>query len=1029
MVKFFLERPILAASFSIIITLLGVLALRLLPLEQFPRITPPKITVSTRFVGATAETVAESVAAPLERTLNGAKNMIYMFSEMGSDGYLHTDLYFDIGTNPNKALSDTQNRVNLALESLPEEVKKAGLDVKKVTSSPFLFIAIQAPLDLYDDLFISNYASNNIVEELKRIKGIGTVDVFNAQSYAMRIWIQPDRLANYNLTLSNVSQAIITQSSLRPIGQIGQEPASKEIRLTIPIDTLGQLSDAKQFEKIVLRTNADGSKIYLSDIGRIELGTENYGLVGKLNGQKGSFIRVYLTPDANALLVAKKIKNRMGELAPFFPPKMTYSFPYDTSLFIHASIRELERSVLEAAVIVALVIFLFLQSVRATLVPLLAMIVSIIGSFIGIYLMGLSINTLTLFGLVVAIGIVVDDAIVVVESIEKNMKDLGLSAKEAARKTMKEVARPIIAITLILCSVFIPVALIGGIPGKFYKHSALAISFSVIISGFVSLTLSPVLSVLLLTNHKKKKSRFSQSFNRILNQSTDSYIRGADWVLKHKFTGVTLFVTILGLMGLLAVKVPIGFIPEEDQGLFGIIANLPDGASLDRTQKVCEKITDIVLKSPATREILTFSGWAAMESLPISSHAIAFVLLKDWKERKTKDLAASSVMQSLNEQFSSIPEAEILAMGPPQVPGLGLVTGFSFWILNRGDSSMATLNQVVDKILEKAEKRHEFRKLISTIQANSIEVFLELDKQKALSLDVDLNQIYKSLQIIFGSSTLGHFTKSGKDVKVIMQANPNYYETIKGIDKAFVSSRTNQMIPLNTFITPRISSGSTAQSRFNGAPAALISIIPGSTPHKTISLMEEISKEFLLPGMSFEWGGLAYEEKRSGGASIGALLGGFFVVFLVLAALYERWLLPLAVLLIVPFAIFGALLAVWARNMHNDLYFQIGIIALIGLSAKNAILIIEYARLKRAEGLPLVEAALMGARMRFRAIIMTSLTLVFGTLPLIFSSGPGAASRNSVGTGIIGGMLMATFLAIFFVPLFYIMIEKHIKQK
>ncbi len=508
--KFLLERPILASSFSIIIILLGLITLRLLPLEQFPRITPPKISITTQFVGATAETVSESVAAPLERVLNGTKNMIYMYSQAGSDGYLNTDVYFDIGTNPNIALSDTQNRVNLALESLPEEVKKSGLIVRKVTSSPLLFIAIQAPLDLYNTFFISNYTSNHIVEALKRIKGIGTVDIFNAQDYAIRIWIHPAQLAKYNLTLSNVNQSIITQSSLRPVGQVGQEPVSNEIRLTIPINTLGELSNPKQFEKIVLRTNADGSKVLLSDVARIEMGTESYGLVGKLNGQNGAFIRVYLTPDANALQVAKKIKNKMSELAPFFPPKMTYSFPYDTSTYIATSIRELERSVLEAAAIVALIIFLFLQSLRATLVPLLAMIISVIGTFIGIYLMGLSVNTLTLFGLVLAIGIVVDDAIVVVESIEKNMRDLGLPAKDAAIKTMKEVARPIIAITLILCSVFLPVAFIGGIPGKFYKHSALAISFSVIISGFVSLTLSPVLSVLLLKNQKKKNFEIFQ---------------------------------------------------------------------------------------------------------------------------------------------------------------------------------------------------------------------------------------------------------------------------------------------------------------------------------------------------------------------------------------------------------------------------------------------------------------------------------------------------------------------------------------
>lgn len=1027
--KFFLERPIFAAVISIIITLLGFACLKSLPLEQYPKITPPMISVVTQFPGATAQTMAESVAAPLEQAINGIEDLIYMYSQNASPGYLNLNLYFEVGSDPDLALTNAQNRVNLALSALPEEVRRQGIAVSKQFPSILLFIAIESPGGVYDDIFVANYANIYVAEELQRLKGISRAQVLNARDYSMRIWLKPDRMAQFSLTTSDVVHAIQNQNAIRSIGEIGQEPTVSDVELTIPINSLGRLKEPKQFENIIIRANAEGAMVLLKDVGRVELGAQKYEVIGKLNGKKGAYIAIYQDSGANAIDVGNRARAKMVELAKHFPKGIEYSVPYDTTHYIKYSIQEVEWTLFEAALLVSLVIWIFLHSLRATIIPVVAMIISIVGTFIGIYFLGFSINTLTLFGLVLSIGIVVDDAIIVVENVERNMRELALSSKEAAIQTMKEVSGPIIAIVLVLCSVFVPVAFIGGIPGQFYKQFALTIVVSVIISGFVALTLSPVLSVILLKKHKEP-GRFGTVFNQYFERFTNAYIRGADWILKRTFVGWGIFVAILVAVVVLARICPIGFVPTEDQGYLVVTSSLPDGASLSRTEEVTQKIEAIAKRSPATQDILSFSGYSLVESIVRSRAAGIFINLKEWRQRKAKHLQAAEVIKTLNRELASIPEARVTVLNPPSIPGISFVGGFDFWIVNQGDVDMTTLNDVVNQIVAKAEKRPEFDFFITSIQANCMELYLDLDIPKTKSLGVNVEEVYQTLQTLLGSVFINNFNKYGRVFQVVAQAEPTYRDTIEDIGNVFVRSQSGHMIPLKSLVIPRFASGPTLVSHFNGSPAALITVAPKIIDAQRImSSMEEIANEFLVPGLSVAWGGIAYQEKTSGGVSVVSVIGGLLIVFLVLAALYERWSLPLTILLSVPFAIFGAFLAIWLRGMPNDIYFQIGIVTLIGLAAKNAILIVEFARIKRKEGLGVTEAALEAARLRLRAILMTSLTFIFGALPLVISSGAGALSRHSVGTGIIGGMILATFLAVFFVPFFFKIIEERAAKR
>jgi hydrophobe/amphiphile efflux-1 (HAE1) family protein len=1024
MVKFFLDRPVLAIVISIVIVLMGIVSFKRLPIEQFPALTPVQILVRVNLPGATAETMANNVAAPLEKAINGVENMIYMYSQSAAPGNLNIIVSFKIGTDPNLALINTQTRVTSAYASLPIEIQKRGVEVLKQNPNVLLFIVVQSENESHDEIFLANYANTNIANELSRIPGVGSADVLNAREYSMRIWLKPDRMAQFKLAASDIIEAVQEQSGTRSIGQIGQEPVSKPNELTIPVNSLGRMKDPREFEEIILRADPNGSVVRLKDVSRIELGAQSYNLQGRLNSNVGAFIAIYQNAGANALDISKQVNAKLEELSQFFPDGMFFRIPYNTTEYIKLSIREVEKTIIEVALLVSLVIFIFLHNIRSSLVPIIAMLVSTTGTFIGMYLLDFSINILTLFGLVLCIGIVVDDAILVVENIERKMRENQMSAKEAAIASMNEVWEPVVATSVVLAAVFIPVSMIGGVAGQFYKQFAITIAVSVLISAFVALSLSPVLSVMLLSK-PIKKTKMGELFNQKLSAFSEFYLKGTKWLFGHSRAASGICILMLTLIVILALNTHIGLVPHEDKGLIMISADLPDGSSLNRVERVSKAVEEITLSNPGVSDIVTFSGYSLIESITRTQMGAYFLNLKNFNQRQKNGLSAFNIIDSLNRDFQNITDAKVTAFNPPDIPGIDVVGGFDFWIVNTGGADYSTLNRVVDQIAAKARQRPEFSSIITSIKADGMELYIDVDRVKARSLGVKIDQIYDTLQVLLGSVYINQFNKFGSVFQVIAQAEPVYRETIQNVGNAYVKSDQGEMIPLKSLITPRFSKGPTLYQRFNGSPAALISVIPNtSDTSKIISIMEEIAKEFISPEMSFAWGGLGLEGKQSTDIATIAFLSSLVMVFLVLAALYEKWILPISVLMTIPFGVLGAFIAIWMTGSTADIFFQVGIITLVGLSAKNAILIIEFAKMKRSEGKDLEEAGLEAVRLRFRAILMTSLTMIIGALPLLFATGAGAASRQSVGTGVVGGMITATFLALFFVPLFYKAMEQ-----
>jgi hydrophobe/amphiphile efflux-1 (HAE1) family protein len=1040
--RFFIHRPIFAAVISILITLLGFLALTKLPIEQYPNITPPQIQVTTSFPGGSAQILSDAVAAPIEDQMNGVEDMIYMYSQNSATGDYALSVFFDIGTDADTALNNVQDRIDLALSQLPSEVQKEGITVKKETPTILLVVAIQSPDGRYDEVFTSNYATIHVADEILRLKGVSDAKLINARDYSMRIWLRPDKMTQLGLSTNDVVASIKEQSNDYAIGELGLPPTNTPVVLTLPVAALGRLTTPKEFDDIILRATPDGATVCIRDIGHTELGAEDYSVNGEINGKTTSLIAVYQEYGANALVVAEEVKKTMTRLSKRFPSGLVYSIPYDTTTFIKVSIKEVEFTLYEAALLVALVVFVFLQSLRATLVPVVAMIVSIVGTFAGMHLLGFSLNTLTLFGLVLSIGIVVDDAIVVVENVERNIKEHGLSAKDAALKAMEEVSSPIIAIVFVLCAVFIPVAFLGGIAGQLYQQFAITISISVIFSGIVALTLSPVLSALLLKKHAQVKnqqeppsqnkkiprifSKAGEGFNKGLSKCTQIYTGGATWLLDHLLLGFVGFAGVLLCLLLFFKIIPTSFVPEEDQGYLIALANLPEGSSLDRTEAVTKIVDPLTLRNPGVATFVSMTGFGLLENLNRTPIATYFIILKDWDQRTKKALQAPNILQTLKKEYLAIPQAPVIPFNPPAIQGLGTVGGFEFWIVNQGDASAQALENLTRQFIENAKQRPELQSLTTAIQSNCIQLFANLDRTKARALNVSIGDVYQTLQSLLGSVYVNNFNKYGRVFKVMVQAEPAYRSTLEEIGNIFLRSATGDMVPLKSLVTFEYSMGSNLVSRFNGFPAAKINgaAAPGYSSGQAMAAMEEIADELLSSEMSYAWSGEAYQEKEAGGTSFGVLLGALVLVFLILSALYERWSLPLAILLAVPFGILGAFTAIWIRGLSNDVYFQIGLVTLIALAAKNAILIVEFAILRRKEGMAVREAALQAAKQRFRAIIMTSLTFIFGVLPLVISKGAGAASRHSVGTGVMGGMLIATFFGIFFVPFFYALLDK-----
>ncbi len=1036
--KFFIERPIFATVVSLIIVLSGLVAMKALPVEQYPNIVPTEIQVSATYPGATAEVLADTVAAPLEQEINGVKNMIYMYSNATSSGYLTLGVVFDIGTDPDQATIDVNNKVQMATPKLPSEVTKQGVTVEEKSNSILQVIAMRSTTDQYDTVYVSNYALLNVLDEIKRIKGVGSASLFASQDYSMRIWLSPDKLADHNLTPQDVITAVQEQNSQYAAGQFGQEPMEEIQPYTYSVNTKGRLVDAKEFGNIILSTDEDGAMLRLKDVARIELGAQDYSVSSRFNGEPAVAFAVYLQSGANALETAEAVKAKMEELAKSFPQGITYDIPYDTTLFVNVSIEEVIHTFFEAVVLVIAVVYLFLQNFRATLIPILAVPVSIIGAFAGMYILGFSINLLTLFGLILAIGIVVDDAIIVLENVERIMSEEGLSPKEAAIKAMEEVSGPVVAVALVLSSVFLPIAFLGGMTGVMYKQFSVTIAVSVLISALVALTLTPSLCALIIkkTHGKKEPMAFFKWFNVFFEKVTAWYIHGVEFFLKWRKLAILSFIgLIFAIIGMFKI-IPTALVPNEDMGNLLMAYNMPEASSLPRTEKFSSKIADMVRSNPNVSDVLTVNGFNMLSSSQNTYSGVSFITLKNWNQRLEEDQSADALSKTFTGIGMSQPQGIAFAFNLPPIMGMSTTGGFEAYIQNKTGKSTRELMAKTQEFLNAANKRPELSNITTTFSVSTPQYTIDLDREKAMVLNVPINSIYAVLQSTFGSLYINDFTYMGRNFRVTLQSESKFRRTPDDLRYVYVKSSKGDLVPLSTLIHVKRVTGPELVNRFNIFPAAKVMGDPaeGYSSGQAIQAMEEVAEQVLGDEYSLSWIGSAFQEKLAGGASTMAFAFGVIMIFLILSAQYEKWSLPIVVILSVPFGVFGALLATWMRGIQNDLYFQVGLVTLIGLSAKNAILIVEFAVMKVHEGLTYAQAAIEAAKLRFRPIVMTSLAFTFGVLPLAISTGAGAASRHSIGTGMIGGMIMSTFVATLFVPMMFAIIgevfdEENIKLR
>jgi hydrophobe/amphiphile efflux-1 (HAE1) family protein len=1019
--KFFITRPIFACVISAFIVLAGLGGMRALPISMYPNIIPPMVTVAAMYPGATAETIAETVAAPIEEEINGVENMLYMTSVNSGDGTLMVTVTFNVGADPDLAAINVNNRVQAAVPRLPEEVRRQGVVVRKASQNFLQIIGIASPDNSMSALELSSYTSLNIIDEIRRIKGIGDVQMWG-QEYSIRIWMQPDKLAQLGLTPSDVTAAVRQQNSQFAAGRIGVEPVDEQVDFTYAVTAQGRLETPEEFEQIVVYTSDTGSIVRLKDVARVELGAQTYNFNSFVGGKQAIAMGVLLAPGANALETGDAIRERMEELSAEFPKGMSYEIPYDTNKYVEVSIKEVVKTLIEAMILVFFVVLIFLQNWRATLIPMLAVPVSLIGTFGAMLLFGFSINMLTLFGMVLAIGIVVDDAIVVLENVERIMTTENLKAPEATMKAMAEVTRPVIAIVLVLTAVFLPVAFMGGLVGEMYRQFAVTISVSVAISGFVALTLTPALCALLLRHDHVVQNKFLRWFNDWFTRVTHRYERGVQFVMRRGAIAAGVFVAmIIATIGLF-MHVPNSLAPQEDQGYVFVIGALPDAASLDRTTKAITTVDSGIRNHPAVETAVAIAGMDALTQAFKTNGGIVWLPLKDWDERHGDETQTpEAVIGAVFGVASQVKDGMFFAVPPPPIEGLGMTGGFEAYIQSRGRGSATDLEAAAQGFVAAASKRPELVNVMTTYSASVPQMRIDLDREKAMSLGVPVTEVFETLQSTFGAMYVNDFNRSGRVYQVQLQSEPRFRAYPDDIRNVYVRAKSGELVPLTAVASIREVTGPEIVERFNVFTAAKVmgSAAPGFSSGDALRVAEEVAKEALPPGYQLAWTGSAYQEKVSGGASNGVFVLGVLMVFLILAAQFERWSLPLAVILAVPFAAFGALLAVFLRGQENDIYFQIGMLTLVGLAAKNAILIVEFAMMKYHEGMPLAQAAVEGAKLRFRPIIMTSLALIFGVLPLALSSGAGANSRHSLGTSVVGGMLAATFIATFFVPLFF----------
>ncbi|SAL36403.1 hydrophobe/amphiphile efflux-1 (HAE1) family protein [Caballeronia arvi] len=1022
---FCIDRPIFASVISIIITLGGALTMLALPTAQYPDITPPQITISATYPGASADVVANNVAAPIEQQVNGADNMIYMSSSSSSTGNLTINAYFEIGTNPELAQVDVQNRVNLALPQLPQSVTAQGVQVQKKSQAFMMVIAIYSPDERYDATYIANYANVYVLDALKRIPGANQSAIFGTPDYAMRIWLKPDRMAQLGVTASDVQRAVANQNQQFAVGRLGQSPTGAAVEQSFAVTTTGRLTEPSEFENIIIRAQSGGAAIVrLRDVGRAQLGQKDYSIRSRFQGKSATVIAVYQQPGANALDVSKQVRATLAEMKKTFPQGIDYQIAMDTTEFTRASISDVVHTFFEAVVLVVIVVFVFLQSLRATLIPVIAVPVSIVGTFMGMEALGFSINMLTLFGMVLAIGIVVDDAIVVIENVERNMNVFKLDPKTAAKKAMDEVAGPVVAIVLVLCAVFVPVAFLGGITGQMYKQFAITIAISVVISGIVALTLSPALAALLLKPGHHEKKGFFRWFDNGFARMTRGYTSMVRLIIKRFVIALLLFVGMIALAVVMMKDIPTAFLPPEDQGyLLGAVI-MPDAASLDRTGAVSDRVTEYFMKQPAVGSITTIDGFSLLDSQNKNNSSTFFVGFKSFDERyKSANIRtqnARAVLIDAYKTLSQIRQGIVIPLNPPSIPGLGTTGGTEMWIQSKGDATIGQFAAIVDDFVAKAKARPELTGVTSTFNASSQQLLANVDRDKAETLGVPVEDVYSAMQTMFGSLYVSQFNRSSRLWQVILQAEPEYRLKPTDLTQIFVKSNTGQMVPLKAVVDTRYVTGPDLITRFNNFPAVKITAnaAPGYASGEVIGALQDIARG-LPTDYGIGWSGEAYEALKSGSSSALVFVFGLIMVFLILAAQYEKWSLPFGVLMAVPFAIFGALLAILLRGLNNDVYFQIGLTMLVALAAKNAILIFEFAVLNREQGKSVFDATMTAAEERLRPIVMTSLAFILGCVPLAIATGASANSRHSIGTGVIGGMLGATVIAVFFIPMFF----------
>ena len=1029
--RFFIDRPVFAAVISIIIVLAGIIAMRALPIAQYPAIVPPEVRVTATYPGASAQTIAETVAAPLEQQINGVDNMLYMRSTSTGSGTLTIAVTFAIGTDPDQNTINVNNRVQRATPLLPAEVARQGVVVQKRSTAILQVLTMSSPNGRYDTIFIGNYALINVIDELRRTPGVGDASLFGASDYSMRIWLRPDKLAQYSLTPGDIAAAIREQNAQFAAGRFGEEPQKNPTAFTYSVTTQGRFADPREFENIIIRSDEFGGALRVKDLARVELGALNYGFSATFNGAPTVPIGVYLQPGANALDVARSVKETMDRLQTRFPEGLEYGVPFDTTRFVEVSIEEVVKTFIEAIVLVVAVVFIFLQSARATLIPLVAVPVSLIGTFAGMYALGFSINLLTLFGLVLAIGIVVDDAIVVLENIERIMRTERKSPREAAILAMQQVSGPVVAIVLTLCAVFIPVSFLGGLAGELYRQFAITIALSVVISGLVALTLTPSLAVLLLKEQHQEPAKPFQLFNRGFGWVTERYVSLTSFFLRRTVMSLAVVAVMLGITGFLFFKVPGSLVPQEDQGYVLMVTQLPPAAALGRTRAISAITADAIKSMPEVQGVVSFSGFDILSSAQKTNAGVSFITLKDWDERTDPKSDARQIASSLSRLNSKFRDGMVIGFNPPPIQGISTTGGFELYLQNRSGASLEALSAAANKVVAEAAKRPELTGVSTQFSTSIPQYRINVDRDKAKTLGVPINTIFDTMQSGFGSLYVNDFTLFGRTYRVSLSSESEFRSSPNDLRFIYVRSDAGAMIPLDALVSVERVIGPDTVDRFNIFPAAKIlgNPAPGYSSGQSLAAMQEVVAATLDTDYSIGWTGSAYQEISTAGTGYQGFLFGLVMVFLILAAQYERWSLPLAVLTAVPFALFGAIVAIWLRGIENDIYFQIGLITLIGLAAKNAILIVEFAAQRHRDGLSIFDAALEAARLRFRPIVMTSLAFILGVLPLAISTGAGSASRHSIGTGVIGGMIAATALAIIFVPLFFRLVTRTAKHE